>query len=312
MKTYNLSLKAQGQITQIPDSQKIFGALMFFLSETCDSKATTKYVQEVRDDPNLVQISNALPLGYFPAPKALLINKIKETDKNTYSLIKNMDYIAKEKVIELCSKTELSADDTDIDYINIKTFQHVRVGIDASYKASPGLPSNPFSVPTIRVCKNNGEEVTAYTVYIRAKGDSLLGKYILSLKYKLFVLGKRSSQGFNLFKVTNVKNVETKNHTDKQAGEFINLGMLLPGENVDLANSKSLELFTSERRPYEMGTHWNKDEITRNYLSFLAPGSVVKLTSGIVGGVCIDSPFPSGKGRNIVFGNAFLYPLEVV
>jgi hypothetical protein len=105
-----------------------------------------------------------------------------------------------------------------------------------------------------------------------------------------------------------MSNEENINYTEAEA--LLNTGMLLPNE-IDFDNS-TLKLFTSERRPFEKPGGWNQYD-KKYYISFIHEGSVIFLPDGITqehvrrAGKSTESKFR--PGRDIVFGNAFLYPI---
>ena len=54
---------------------------------------------------------------------------------------------------------------------------------------------------------------------------------------------------------------------------------------------------------------WNQT-FPKWFISFIDCGSVITLQNRIEqAGECVWSPF--GEGKNLVFGNAFLYPVEL-
>ena len=56
-----------------------------------------------------------------------------------------------------------------------------------------------------------------------------------------------------------------------------------------------------------MAGGWNKNG-NKYFISFIESGSIIVLRDGVEqAGKCVLSPF--NKGRDIVFGNAFLYPV---
>ena len=80
--------------------------------------------------------------------------------------------------------------------------------------------------------------------------------------------------------------------------------MLVP-EKIDFRKS-TLRLFTSERRPFTMPGGWKKD--SKYFISFIDSGSIIAFYDIIEqAGKCVRSPF--NQERDIIFGNAFLYPV---
>ena len=113
------------------------------------------------------------------------------------------------------------------------------------------------------------------------------------------ILGKRASQGLNKYKIISIEEIEIQ-----ESDYYLNLGMLLP-EKIDFRKS-TLRLFTSERRPFTMPGGWKKD--SKYFISFIDSGSIIALKDKMEqAGKCVRSPF--NQERDIIFGNAFLYPV---
>ena len=194
-------------------------------------------------------------------------------------------------------------------------FQQLRASLDSARYDIPELDTRLYSVPTVvlsEVWENQEgrkriEFVKTYSFYLRVDDSGLCRDFLSMLnsataEKQVVILGKRASQGLNLFKFTTITELKEVNHT---GGTFLNTGMLLP-DRIDFKSS-SLKLFTSERRPFEMPGGWNEGS-PKYYISFIAQGSIIKLPEGLGHeGKSIESPFR--KNRDIVFGNAYLYPV---
>ena len=341
MKNYEVSLKALGPLTQIPDSQKVFGSLMHILCDKFPPNTISDFAKSLMRAPNQLSISSVFPSGFLPSPRAFLIDKVDSTDKTAYQKIKNIQYMPVDNTVSLmssCAEGLSVANFSDVNYVEVKPVQQVRVGIDANYRDSPGLLSNPFSLPQITVnlfrhILNNAqetetvkEEVSDYTFFIQVDEKAIINKLFdgapdNTINNATLTLGKRSSVGFNLFAVTNVVEIDCVQYNDSTV--YMNTGMLLPDNDSvwlkeDVVNPPpqwrkkylSLELFTSERRPFSMGVHWKEAEIRGNYLSFLAPGSIISLQKNSAPGKNIPVAIESRKERDIIFGNSYLYPLK--
>ncbi len=208
--------------------------------------------------------------------------------------------------------------ETVFPYIKLENHQQLRASIESSFYNVPELDSKLYSVPTINLLeisldkKKNEQKkpVSTFCFFMRVDDSEytarLLDMLNEAIRTKRTVkLGKRSSQGMNIFEFQNVieENI-SYSHTDY----FLNMGMLLP-DKIDFASS-TLKLFTSERRPFEIPGGWDKD-FTGYYISFIAEGSIIVPSEDRQQniGKSIRSPF--NPQRDIIFGDAFLYPLHL-
>ena len=76
MENYKIKLKATGPITQLRDSQKLFGALVTAYGRIHGSGKTTKLVHAVFDRKIHLALSNVIPLGYLPLPQDYLVDRL--------------------------------------------------------------------------------------------------------------------------------------------------------------------------------------------------------------------------------------------
>ena len=80
MKTYKILLTSIGGITQMPDSQKIFGALVYMFSDEYGTEKANKFVKDILDKKIFLALSNLLPNDYLPTPVDYLVDKLHNTD----------------------------------------------------------------------------------------------------------------------------------------------------------------------------------------------------------------------------------------
>ena len=79
--TYKIKTKAVGRISQIPDSQKIFGALIHLYKDYISEKETTDFVLKIKEKKIYLSLSNMLPLNYLPMPQTYLLNELSKKEK---------------------------------------------------------------------------------------------------------------------------------------------------------------------------------------------------------------------------------------
>ncbi|RAI89591.1 CRISPR type III-A-associated RAMP protein Csm4 [Paenibacillus pabuli] len=312
---YRIDLGLIGGITQLPDSQKIFGALIHRFSEVHTSSQTTQMVKQIQEGSLPFALSNLLPQGYFPAPHTELLDQFSAEDRNNksqYKALKQRTYVKKEQLVELIEGKQPV--DQIYPYVYIEFTQQTHVSLDSKRYNLPGLDPNVYSVPGVIVkevlSERMSKTVQEFSFYLAlangTDGDELLQMLRMEIdRAGIFILGPRGSQGLNTFVVTRIQ--EEKKIASHQAGTFLNLGMLLPNQ-IDFSKS-SLKLFTSERRPYNPLGGWEEAQHQGKFISFIEAGSIVYASEGIhCAAQSIESPFSS---RDVVFGNALLYPLSV-
>lgn len=83
MVTYEVKLKKIGEMTTLPDSQRLFGFLINCSKKYCTEDEISAFVKGVREQQQKCQISNLLPTGYYPNPKEYIMQKLeKRLDEN--------------------------------------------------------------------------------------------------------------------------------------------------------------------------------------------------------------------------------------
>lgn len=317
LQTYKVKMSLTGRLTQLPDSQKIFGALIHTYADYYCSAKASELVAKVRDGGLYIALSNLLPEGYFPSPQGFLLDQLAQTaydvgqHKIIYKAIKRREYVTEEQLGKLL--IEPQAAQNMYPYVSLHVGQQIHASIDAVRYDMPGLPPNLYSVPETTILERQNEHgderiITQFCFYLAMEqnedGAGLLE--VLSEAQNnghLFFLGPRASQGLNTYRIDKIQRSELLNDTTTT---YLNLGMLLP-QDIDYERSY-LQLFTSERRPYNASEGWSK-QLNGKFISYIEAGSLIYTEYGLRGaGKSIPSPFQS---RDIVFGNAILFPVKV-
>ena len=318
MKNYKIVLKSIGAITQLPDSQKVFGALITTFAEANGNDRAAKLVKAVIDKKIHLALSNVNPLDYFPMPQDYVVDLLAkllidgESLKKKRAAIKERAYVRLEDLKRVIENPGIGK--TIYPYIKQTDEQQLRASMDSVLYGIQGLETKLYTVPILKLTEKKrvedqetGQPVSQFCFYLQMD-ESELGAAVLDLVKEWLhsgtslILGKRSSQGLNTYHVIAMEPIELPNEE-----YYLNLGMLLPNK-IDFGTS-TLKLFTSERRPFAMQGGWNQ-ECRKYFISFGAAGSVIAISDGVEqAGKCIPSPF--NKSRDIVFGNAFLYPISL-
>lgn len=323
VQTYKIKMSLLGRATQLPDSQKLLGALIHKYAEQYSSEQASKLVADVLTAELYLSVSNMLPEGYLPCPRQFLLDKQSAEEnseqiykkninsKDIYKAIKKRQFIVQEDLYKLLSNPENAIDSSP--YVFIESAQQIHASIDAGRYNMPGLPPNVYSVPDITVIEAGNDKsermhINEFCFYVAIdegeEQEKLLAVLESAHKHKeLFFLGARVSQGLNTYTISEIKSEPT--WFAEETSTFLNLGMLLPHQ-IDYKHS-TLQLFTSERRPYYMAEGWSKN-INGKFISYVEAGSIIRADNGWRNtGKSIKSPF---QARDIVFGNAFLLPLN--
>lgn len=316
MKTYKIVLKSTGGITQLPDSQKVFGTLITRYSEINGDDKATEFVKAVDQKKLHFALSNVMPLDYFPMPVDYLSDKIPDTGymnrpinkKEKRKALKERSFIKIQGLKEIFRYPERV--DKIYPYVKQTDSQQLRASILNDDCVLEGMETKLYSVPVLNLEERKNSEtkgipVSQYCFYLQ-KDESILGDSMLSMLNELLqkkvtlIMGKRASQGLNKYRIESIEPMEL---TDTDC--YLNLGMLL-SDQIDFQRS-ALKLFTSERRPFVLTGGWNQEAKT-HFISFIDAGSIIKCKDNIKNvGKCVPSPYC--KDRDIVFGNAFLYPI---
>ena len=83
MITYEVKLKKIGEMTTLPDSQRLFGFLVNSSKKYCTEDEISSFVKGVREHKQKCMISNVVPSGYYPTPKEYIMQKLqKRLEKN--------------------------------------------------------------------------------------------------------------------------------------------------------------------------------------------------------------------------------------
>lgn len=313
-KTYRIEMSLTGRLTQLPDSQRIFGALIYMYVEQYSSEMATALVAKIREKHFFLSLSNMFPRDYLPLPQDLVLEHLDKVlplqeRKPIYREVKKRSFAKLEQIIEVLSDPVAARN--LYPYASVISSQQIHASIDSVRFGLPGLDPNVYSVPEINIleAKNNKnletEVITEFSFYISMEeckeSEQLLDALRLAqVNQKRFILGARASQGLNTFVIKNICFEPWQ--ISQMTNRYLNMGMLLP-EGIDFQRS-SLKLHTSERRPFNM-----YEGMSRKFISFIDAGSIVYLEkSPREAGCSISSPY---RQQDVVFGNAYLLPIPV-
>ena len=103
MTTYEVKLKKIGEMTTLPDSQRLFGFLVNNSKKYCSENEISAFVKRVRERKGKCMVSSVAPTGYYPTPKEFIMEKLKHKLGENLEEIKELE----EKQIKLKKEIEL-------------------------------------------------------------------------------------------------------------------------------------------------------------------------------------------------------------
>lgn len=314
--TYKIKMRLSGRATQLPDSQKIFGALVYFFAERTSEEKASEFVNRVQSGADYCSLSNLFPENYLPVPETYLLERINcggkiQGSKELYKQIKRRHYVKKEQLIQWLKDPEEA--DNIYPYVQSVDAQSIHAAIDSVYYDMPGVDPNVFSVPEVHLLEIQREKEKrlegSFEFYIQISLSDLGSKlidllYCAQMEQRPFFLGPRSSQGMNIYYIQEIIKEAADDRIQK--GCCLNLGMLLPHKII--FSRSYINLFSSQRRHYEQAGGWFEQEKKR-FISFINAGSIIYLSEDWESAG--RSIFTGEDSKTIIFGNSFMIPLNI-
>lgn len=312
-------LEAKSSISQLPDSQKIFGSLVYMYAKMYGEECAGEFVRQVKTKEVKFLLSSLMPEHYIFMPKQYMINRVEaEGDnidqKKCVEFIKDAVFIPENKLKLLTDgyhtrKTGEILQEIEADYIRLKYFPWQRSGIIVGGDGMKPTEPELYAVPktyVIRKHQKKETEIKRFAFYVNyGKGladfENMMKKGCQN--GKILLLGRRGSQS-NFYQM---KEYKAENLDSGDSSFYLNIGKLLP-EAVNYKESY-LELFTSDRRPFSLSTALNPEWDKGCFISYIKEGSCICLENGAGlddAGKSIDNPFNQGT---ILYGNSCFYPM---
>lgn len=280
---YKVQLSSLGRIIQLPDSQKIYGAILHYLNDKGDLSGIEKILD------SKLYISNVFPMEVLPniyiwgeEYTSSIDDKMYEFSNNDYK-----DYKSK-KYITLGSK-KIEVEETFRDMNNTEEI----------VKGSGGV----FSQNIINYKKEEDgkkEIINDFEFYFRCDSQDLSNTISTIIKeMKVLKLGKRSTRGMNLYEVIEIERLDIQDSSEC----YLNLGMLGMNnlEFIDMEKSK-LKIYTSKRKGY---VEWKKELIVQ----YIGEGSVICLKDNDINNLKSNIQIDGEEGRRL-YTCGFLLPLR--
>ena len=90
---YEVKLNKIGEMTTLPDSQRLFGFLINNSKKYCSEEDISSFVRGVREQEQKCMISNLIPSGYYPTPKEFIMQKLQGRLNKNQEEIKNLEEV---------------------------------------------------------------------------------------------------------------------------------------------------------------------------------------------------------------------------
>ena len=277
---YKVQLSSLGRIIQLPDSQKIYGAILHYLNDKGDLSGIEKILD------SKLYISNVFPMEVLPniyiwgeEYTSSIDDKMYEFSNNDYK-----DYKSK-KYITLGSK-KIEVEETFRDMNNTEEI----------VKGSGGV----FSQNIINYKKEEDgkkEIINDFEFYFRCDSQDLSNTISTIIKeMKVLKLGKRSTRGMNLYEIIEIERLDIQDSSEC----YLNLGMLGMNnlEFIDMEKSK-LKIYTSKRKGY---VEWKKELIVQ----YIGEGSVICLKDNNIKNLKSNIQIDGEEGRRLYTGGSLL------
>ena len=278
---YKVQLSSLGRIIQLPDSQKIYGAILHYLNDKGDLSG----IEKILDSKLYISFPmEVLPNIYIWGEEytSSIDDKMYEFSNNDYK-----DYKSK-KYITLGSK-KIEVEETFRDMNNTEEI----------VKGSGGV----FSQNIINYKKEEDgkkEIINDFEFYFRCDSQDLSNTISTIIKeMKVLKLGKRSTRGMNLYEIIEIERLDIQDSSEC----YLNLGMLGMNnlEFIDMEKSK-LKIYTSKRKGY---VEWKKELIVQ----YIGEGSVICLKDNDINNLKSNIQIDGEEGRRLYTGG-FLLPLR--
>ena len=220
-----------------------------------------------------------------------LINGL--SSKNIYETVKRMDFIEQKQLKALLklgeSKDKIRVDDLlKFNYIKKNRTFIQKFRLENQIKQLPGIPNVAYSLPILSFENQAGNLQRQFSFFVEVREGTCISRALEAMNERLdsskkgkdifeygipCFLGGKASSGYNEYRIYSIdKSKEAEGLRQVFADDrYLNIGMLLPNFDKIDAQMSVLDIYTSDRKPFEI-----EYEIPK-VISFITTGSVIKL-----------------------------------
>ena len=102
MKNYRINLNSTGGMTQLPDSQKIFGALVTMFADLNGNEDATDFVKAIFNKKIHLTLSNVFPSDYFPMPQDFIVDRLSNTVSDSQTAKERRTAVKERMYVKMC------------------------------------------------------------------------------------------------------------------------------------------------------------------------------------------------------------------
>lgn len=258
MQVYKVNLKSLGKITKLPDSQQIFGALIYRLVDLGKDDA---YIAEIFAQIQIKQVSNLIPEGYIPniyawddSVYSTQIGEVQYHLQNDgYKSNTGKGYKDNQYQTAIGNNKQLRIQSTFKDMNNTSQIEDGNGGV--------------FSQNYLKVLEDN-EIKRDYFFLIECTEKLYQDLFeVADSEVVVFRLGARASRGMNMYEVERCSEVTLLSGSTT----YMNIGML------GLNNTKCFDIEKSHLRTYHSKRKGYIDYKSEANITYIAEGSVIQL-----------------------------------
>lgn len=260
MKVYKINLTSLGEITKLPDSQQIFGALIYRLVDLGKDDA---YIAKLFTNVQIKQVSNFIPEGYIPniyawddSVYSTQIGEVKyQLQNDGYKSNAGKGYKDKQYQTAIGNNKQLRIQSTFKDMNNTSQIEEGNGGV--------------FSQNHLKILEDN-EIKHNYFFLIECTEAVYQDLFeVVDDEVVVFRLGARVSRGMNMYEVESCSEVALLSGSTT----YMNIGML------GLNNTKKFDMEKSHLRTYQSKRKGYVDYKSEAHITYIAEGSVIQLNN---------------------------------
>jgi len=122
---YEVRLKKMGQITSLPDSQRLFGFLMSYSQRFFSSEIVSNFVKEILECRGKCMVSNLMPTEYYPTPKEYIMKKLEKRLKINSEKMEKLE-VEQEKVFGEVKELKIKQNDLTEQIRKLKSKKEIK------------------------------------------------------------------------------------------------------------------------------------------------------------------------------------------
>lgn len=296
-----VTLESLGTITRLPDSQTIFGALIWNFVQ----KEQLQIVEDIFNLPVEIKVSNMMPKDFMPNMYSWhkeetfqLSYYLKRNSEKVTTFIFDNDAYKNSKRTYKDRKWVACNECSDIELQEVTSFRTMN-NVQQVQDRSGGVFSQNYT-EFFRVENDSKKKNSSFVFYLELQ-EEYADVIENMLKNQVLRLGKRSSRGMNIFEVESVEQIIVMKQGTNQ---LFNIGMLGLNniEHINVEKSK-LKHYISERCGYN-------DWTSRHVIKYIDMGSLITLMDGICSQEIIN--YHRLEEKRYLYTGGFLFPVNEV